>query len=64
MFICGDDAAAKGAVSTLAAELGFEVIDAGPLSSGRLLEPLALLWIRLAYVDGLGPNIAFKLLRR
>lgn len=64
MFICGDDAAAKGTVSTLAADLGFEVIDAGPLSSGRLLEPLALLWVRLAYVDGLGPNIAFKLLRR
>lgn len=64
MFICGDDAAAKGTVTTLAADLGFEVIDAGPLSSGRLLEPLALLWIRLAYIDGLGPDIAFKLLRR
>ncbi len=65
MFICGDDAAAKGVVTMLAQEMGFEVVDAGALTSARLLEPLAMLWIHLAYKQGLGPTgHAFKLLRR
>jgi len=64
MFICGDDAAAKKVVAGLAEELGFEAVDAGALAMARVLEPLALLWIRLAYAQGLGPNIALKLLRR
>ena len=63
-FICGDDAQAKHTVAQLAEELGFEVVDAGPLTSARYLEPLAVLWITLAYSQGMGPNIAFKLLRR
>ena len=45
-------------------DLGFEPVDAGPLRHARLLEPLAMLWISLAYVQGLGPGITFKLLRR
>lgn len=65
MFICGDDASAKAAVGKLAADLGFDVVDAGPLTAARLLEPLAMLWIHLAFKQGLGPNgHAFKLLRR
>jgi len=64
MFICGDDPSAKATVSKLAAELGFEVVDAGALTAARLLEPLALLWIQLAYKQGMGPNHAFRLLRR
>jgi hypothetical protein len=64
MFYCGDDGEAKGTAARLAADLGFEPVDAGPLRNARLLEPLAMLWISLAYVQGLGPGIAFKLLRR
>ena len=65
MFICGDDSASKSTVAKLAAELGFDVVDAGPLIASRLLEPLAMLWIHLAYGGGLGPTgHAFKLLRR
>jgi NADPH-dependent F420 reductase len=64
MFICGDDAAAKKIVGELTEELGFEAIDAGPLTLARALEPLTVLWIQLAYRQGLGPNVAFKLLRR
>ncbi len=64
MFICGDDAAAKKTVASLAETLGFEAVDAGPLSQARLLEPLAMLWISMAYAFGQGPNIAFRLLRR
>lgn len=64
MFICGGDMPAKAAVSELVSVLGFEVIDVGPLFVARYLEPLAMLWITLAYRQGLGPDIAFKLLRR
>lgn len=64
MLYCGDDVGAKGIAARLAADLGFEPVDAGPLRNARLLEPLAMLWISLAYVQGLGPGIAFKLLRR
>lgn len=63
MFYCGD-AQAKEAGKRLAAELGFEPIDAGPLSNSRLLEPLAMLWIWLAYPGGQGREIAFKLMHR
>jgi 8-hydroxy-5-deazaflavin:NADPH oxidoreductase len=64
MFICGDDAEAKALVGTLVGELGFDLVDAGPLAQARLLEPLAMLWISLAYARGLGPDIAFRLMRR
>ena len=69
MFYCGDDASAKRVVHGLAAELGFEPIDAGPLSRARVLESMALLWVSLAMggVSGgteLGRDIAFRLARR
>jgi predicted dinucleotide-binding enzyme len=64
MFYCGDDGAAKQAVKQLALELGFDAVDAGPLTQARLLEPFALLWISLALVHGQGRDMAFKLLRR
>jgi 8-hydroxy-5-deazaflavin:NADPH oxidoreductase len=64
MCVAGDDAAAKSVVMKLAHDLGFEAVDAGPLKIARLLEPFAMLWIYLAVKQGLGPNIAFKLLRR
>ena len=64
MFLCGDDGVAKKTVASLAEALGFDPVDAGPLSQARLLEPLAMLWISMAYAFGHGPDIAFKLLRR
>src|SRR6476620_2989175 len=63
-FICGDDSGAKSIVRQLAMEMGFDVLDVGPLSNARLLENLALLWIELAFRQEIGPNIAFKLLTR
>jgi 8-hydroxy-5-deazaflavin:NADPH oxidoreductase len=64
LFICGDDSHAKQIVRELAIDIGFDVIDVGPLVNARLLESLALLWIELAFRQQMGPNIAFKLLRR
>ena len=64
MFLCGDDEMGKAAVWQLAEEIGFEPVDAGALLAARHLENLALLWIHLAQVNGLGRGIAFRLLRR
>src|SRR5262249_10006701 len=63
MFICGDDAEARRIVQALAAAIGFDVVDCGPLRQARLLEPLAALWISLA-LGGMGQDIAFRLMRR
>ncbi|HEX9925450.1 MAG TPA: NADPH-dependent F420 reductase, partial [Anaerolineae bacterium] len=64
MFICGDDSEAKAAVTQLAEDLGFEVADTGPLMTARFLEPLAIVWIRLAVVQGWGRDMAFKIVKR
>lgn len=62
LLYCGDDPSAKAAAHDLAAQIGFDPVDAG-LRQARLLEPFALLWISLAY-GGQGRDIAFRLLKR
>ena len=64
MFVAGDDAARKPLVMQLVSELGFEAIDAGPLIAARLLEPMAVLWINLAYRPGGSRDFAFSVVRR
>jgi NADPH-dependent F420 reductase len=64
MFVCGDDAAARETVRSLASEIGFDAIDAGGLKVARLLEPLAMLWIHLAMTTPLGRDFIFAVLRR
>jgi hypothetical protein len=64
MLLAGDDTTAKTTVTKLGQDLGFEMVDAGDLSVARLLEPVAMLWVHLAYRRGFGRNFAFKLLRR
>ncbi len=64
MFFCGDDLEAKSAVAELIKATHFEPVDAGPLESARLLEAMAALIIRLGTHQGLGREIAFKLLKR
>lgn len=64
MFVCGSDRGAKETVSRLAREIGFHVEDAGSLGAARHLEHLALFWIHLAYEEGRGPDIGFRLLSR
>jgi predicted dinucleotide-binding enzyme len=64
VFYCGDDADAKATIAQLLTEIGLEPIDAGALSSARLLEPAGFLIARSGYSLGYGPNVALKLLRR
>ncbi len=63
-FMCGDDPAAKAIVAELARAAGFDVVDAGPFANVVLVEALAKLWVQLAFAQGMGPGVAFKLLRR
>ena len=64
MFVAGDDASNKPPVLDLVKQLGFDVVDAGPLRNARLLEAHAMLWIDLALVRGLGRDWAFARLKR
>jgi predicted dinucleotide-binding enzyme len=62
-FFCGDDPEAKRVVRELVEAVGFDAIDAGPLESARLLEPLMLLWMKSSQALG-SRDIAFRVLRR
>lgn len=64
MFFCGNDQETRHIVQDIIKDVGFESIDAGPLSTARLLEPYALLWISSAYKFGQGRDFAFSILRR
>lgn len=62
MFICGNDDAAKEAVSGVLDQFGWETTDMGTAEAARAIEPLCMLWC----IPGLLRNEwdhAFKLLR-
>jgi predicted dinucleotide-binding enzyme len=61
VFAAGDDDAAKRKVLEMATSIGFDAVDAGPLSNARLLEPLALLNIRLGYNQKMGTDMGLRL---
>ena len=63
MFICGNEGAAKSAVTEILTAFGWDTIDIGGIEGARLLEPLCVLWL----LYGLRTNTwnhAFKLLRK
>lgn len=64
MLIAGDDEAAKATVSELCTQLGWEAVDTGPLSMSLHLEHMALLWIKMAGVQGFGTGFTWAMLRR
>jgi predicted dinucleotide-binding enzyme len=64
MPVCGDDAAARNRVITLATLIGFDAVDLGELKAARYLEPFAMTWIHMAIRLGHGRNFAFARLRR
>jgi predicted dinucleotide-binding enzyme len=64
MFFCSNDQKNRNVVAKLIEDIGFESLDVGPLSSARLLEPFALLWIQSAYKFGMGRDFSFGILRR
>jgi|SRR5262245_26371449 len=64
MLVAGDDGEAKKVVLALASDLGFDPVDAGPLIMSRHLEPMAMVWIKLAITQKMGRDFGFALLRR
>ncbi len=63
MFICGNDANAKGQVKEILAKFGWDVADMGAVEAARAIEPLCMLWC----IPGLTENTwshAFRLLRK
>jgi predicted dinucleotide-binding enzyme len=64
MLYAGNDADANRLAAQLAAEIGFEPIELGPLEYSRLLESLAMTWIVLARHRGLGRDFALDVVHR
>jgi len=63
MFICGNDTHAKGEVTQIVHQFGFDVEDMGSAVSARAIEPLCMLWC----IPGIKNNSwshAFKLLKK
>ena len=58
VFYAGDAEGAKRTVRSLIESMGFEPLDAGPLSNARYLEPLGMLNIYFGYVAKMGTDIA------
>jgi hypothetical protein len=61
-FVASDDTAARKQVVQIAADLGFDAVDAGPLKNARWLESLAFLNIQIGLGLGMGRAIGFKLI--
>jgi predicted dinucleotide-binding enzyme len=60
LFAVSDDQEARSIVLDMGRALGFDAVDAGPLSNARQLESLGYFNIQLGYVLGNGTNAGFK----
>jgi predicted dinucleotide-binding enzyme len=58
MFVAGDDPDAKRVAMDLAAELGFQPEDAGPLANAKPLEEMVKVWLALTRKHGRGVGFA------
>ncbi len=61
-FAAGNDQGAKAQVLELARDIGFDAVDAGPLTNARWLEAMGYMHIQLGYALGLGADIGFALI--
>jgi len=64
MFICGDDPGSREMVAQLAETVGFDPCITGPLYHARYFEHMAMLWVDMAYLQGRGPDFAYKIVSR
>lgn len=63
MFLCGNDPQANREVSQLVESFGWRPVDLGNLEQARLLEPLAMIWIRYGFQHNHWTH-AWKLINR
>jgi 8-hydroxy-5-deazaflavin:NADPH oxidoreductase len=64
MLIAGNDPTAKSIVATFCEQLGWEPIDTGNLTMSLHLEHMALLWIKMARVGGMGSSFVWARLQK
>jgi 8-hydroxy-5-deazaflavin:NADPH oxidoreductase len=62
MFICGNDAEAKKAVTQILYAFGWEIEDMGAIEAARAIEPLCILWCIPGFIKNQWMH-AFKLLK-
>lgn len=60
-FIAADDPDARKIVARIAADIGYDAVDAGALHQARWIEALAFLNIQLGFTQNMGTYIGFKL---
>jgi hypothetical protein len=60
LVYCGDGDRAKRVAARLIRDVGFDPVDAGPLSNARYAEPFTMLMAQLAYEGSGGPGIAYR----
>lgn len=58
VFIASNEESSKTLVSELVKSIGFEAVDAGPLSNSRYLEPIGEMNIQFGFFLGQGPVVA------
>jgi predicted dinucleotide-binding enzyme len=64
MLIAGNDKGSKETVSKLCEQLGWTPVDTGDLSASLHLEHMTLLWVKMARVQGRGPDFVWAMLTR
>lgn len=64
MMFCGNDAGAKGAVSGLIEQLGWQPLDVGGLEQALHLEHMTLLWVRMVRMNRRSPHMVWAMLGR
>ena len=62
-FVAGDDAEAKKTVMDLMSAMGYDPVDSGSLKSAKYLEEMGLHIINLAFGQGMGPSIGYRLIK-
>ena len=63
VFVCSDDAEARKTVLSLVTDIGASGVDAGPLTLARYTEPLGMLLVQLAYMQGFTARIGAVLIQ-
>lgn len=63
MFIAGNDAGAKQEVTAFLEDFGWPVIDLGGIEESRLIEAIAMVWVKYFFKVRNGGRHAFKLIR-
>jgi 8-hydroxy-5-deazaflavin:NADPH oxidoreductase len=64
MLIAGNDSDAKSVVADFCQQLGWEPIDTGNIDMSLHLEHMALLWIKMARVKGMGAGFVWARLQK